>query len=251
MKKIFSVLICILAAVFLLCSCGANVQKIDNSAHNTYPSFDCGTVYNGDTADSASAENGSTQSFENEKTSHIEEKTSETSAGLSEKTDKNAKTEKTDKPTSHAADASQSKTEKEKKNKCTIMIECTTILQNYSRLKESKKEFMPKDGIILKKIETEFTDGESVFDVLVRVCKQKGIQTESTYTPGYGSYYVRGIHQIYEKDCGTKSGWMYNVNGRYPNYGCSSYILKNGDNICWRYTCDGGDDINAVLQGDT
>ena len=117
MKKIFSVLICILAAVFLLCSCGANVQKIDNSAHNTYPSFEGGTVYNGDTAGSASAENGSTQSFENEKTSHIEEKTSETSARLSEKTDKNAKTEKTDKPTSHAADASQSKTEKEAKNK--------------------------------------------------------------------------------------------------------------------------------------
>lgn len=257
MKKIFSVLICILAAVFLLCSCGANVQKIDNSAHNTYPSFEGGTVYDGDTAGSASAENGNTQSPEisgapnEEKTSQREEKTSETSAGLSEKTDKSAKTEKTDKPTSHAAGASQSKTEKEAKNKCTIMIECTTILQNYSRLKESKKEFVPKDGIILKKIETEFTDGESVFDVLVRVCKQKGIQTESTYTPGYGSYYVRGIHQIYEKDCGTKSGWMYNVNGRYPNYGCSSYILKNGDNICWRYTCDGGDDINAVLQGDT
>ena len=257
MKKILSVLICILAAVFLLCSCSANVQKIDNSAHDTYPSFEGSTVYNGDTAGLTSAENGSTQSSEKsgapneEKTSQKEEKTTEPSAKNSEKTEKSAKTEKTDKPTSRAADASQSKTEKETKNKCTIMIECTTILQNYSRLKESKKEFMPKDGIILKKIEAEFADDESVFDVLVRVCKQKGIQIESTYTPGYGSYYVRGIHQIYEKDCGTKSGWMYNVNGRYPNYGCSSYILKNGDNICWRYTCDGGDDINAVLQGDT
>ncbi len=255
MKKIFSVFICILAAVFLLCSCSANVQKIDNSAHNTYPSFEGSTVYNDDTAGLTSAENESTQSSEKsdasneEKTSQREEKNSEASAKNSEKTEKSAKTEKNDKPTSRAANASQSKTEKEIKNKCTIMIECTTILQNYSRLKESKKEFMPKDGIILKKIEAEFSDGESVFDVLVRACKQKGIQIESTYTPGYGSYYVRGIHQIYEKDCGTKSGWMYSVNGIYPNYGCSSYILKNGDNICWRYTCDGGDDINAELQG--
>lgn len=256
MKKIFSVLIFILAAVFLLCSCGANVQKIDNSAHDTYP-FEGSTVYNDDTVRLTSAENESTLSskksdaYGEEKTSQKEEKSSASSTKTSEKTEEGAKTERTGKPTSGAADVSQSKTEKSIKNKCTIMIECTTILQNYSHLKESKKEFMPKDGIILKKIETEFTDGESVFDVLVRVCKQKGIQIESTYTPGYGSYYVRGIHQIYEKDCGTKSGWMYNVNGRYPNYGCSSYILKNGDNICWRYTCDGGDDINAELRGDT
>lgn len=253
MKKIFSALICILAAVFLFCSCGVNVQKIDNSAYDTYP-YEGETVYNDDTAELTSAENQSTRNSEKssdpgeETTKQKITKESPTSAKSSDKTQ--SKTKKTESAAANKADDAQPKTEKTEKNKCTIMIECTTILHNYSRLKESKKEFMPKDGIILKKIETEFSDGESVFDVLVRVCKQKGIQIESTYTPGYGSYYVRGIHQIYEKDCGTKSGWMYSVNGRYPNYGCSSYILKSGDSICWRYTCDGGDDINASLQGD-
>ena len=66
---------------------------------------------------------------------------------------------------------------------------------------------------------------------------------ESSYTPGYDNYYIEGINQIYEKDCGTKSGWMYCVNGTFPNYGCSDYKLKNGDAVEWRYTCDLGSDI--------
>lgn len=33
---------------------------------------------------------------------------------------------------------------------------------------------------------------------------------------------------------------MYNVNGWYPNYGCSRYQVKDGDVVEWRYTCDLG-----------
>ena len=110
-------------------------------------------------------------------------------------------------------------------------------------LKESKKEFLPADGVILRKTTVTFKEGETVFDVLKRVCKENNIQMESSYTPGYDNYYIEGINQIYEKDCGTKSGWMYSVNGTFPNYGCSDYKLKNGDEVEWRYTCDLGEDI--------
>ena len=36
---------------------------------------------------------------------------------------------------------------------------------------------------------------------------------------------------------------MYKVNGWFPNYGCSSYYLKDGDVIEWVYTCDLGKDV--------
>ena len=130
-----------------------------------------------------------------------------------------------------------------KKNTCTFVIECKTILNNMENLKESKKEFLPADGVILRKTTVTFKEGETVFDVLKRVCKENNIQMESSYTPGYDNYYIEGISQIYEKDCGTKSGWMYCVNGTFPNYGCSDYKLKNGDEVEWRYTCDLGEDI--------
>ena len=41
--------------------------------------------------------------------------------------------------------------------------------------------------------------------------------------------YIEGINNLYEFDCGEQSGWMYSVNGWFPNYGCSRYQLKDGD----------------------
>lgn len=48
---------------------------------------------------------------------------------------------------------------------------------------------------------------------------------------------------LYEFDCGKDSGWMYCVNGWYPNYGCSKYTLEDGDTVEWRYTCNLGRDV--------
>ena len=126
---------------------------------------------------------------------------------------------------------------------CTISIDCTTILEHMEDLKETKAEFVPEDGWILKETEVSFKGGETVFDVLRKICGKEGIHLASRFTPLYKSYYVEGINQLYEFDCGKNSGWMYSVNGKYPNYGCSDYELKDGDRIEWRYTCNLGSDV--------
>ena len=90
-----------------------------------------------------------------------------------------------------------------------------------------------------------FYEGESVFNVLLRTCKQQGIHMEFVNTPIYNSAYIEGIHNLYEFDCGQLSGWIYKVNGWSPNYGCSRYALKDGDVIEWQYTCNLGIDIDA------
>ena len=64
----------------------------------------------------------------------------------------------------------------------------------------------------------------------------------------YGSVYIRGINYLYEFSCGPLSGWMYKVNGEYPNYGCSKYKLKDGDVIEWVYTCDLGQDVGGAIK---
>lgn len=128
-------------------------------------------------------------------------------------------------------------------NTCTISISCATILDNMDDLKSSKAEFVPSDGWILAPTEVEFTEGESVHDVLQRVCREAGIQMESSFTPAYNSAYVEGINNLYEFDCGQLSGWMFSVNGWYPNYGCSKYTVNAGDEICWVYTCNLGKDV--------
>ena len=128
---------------------------------------------------------------------------------------------------------------------CTISISCAAILDNMDKCDKNKRELVPEDGWILEPTEVVFFDGESVFQVLKRTCKQQGIHMEFMNTPIYNSAYIEGINNLYEFDVGELSGWMYSVNGWYPNYGCSRYALKDGDVVEWRYTCDLGLDVGG------
>lgn len=133
-------------------------------------------------------------------------------------------------------------------NICTISIVCDTILNNMDNLDAGKEAYVPANGTILATSSVEFEEGETVFDVLNRVCEYAGIQLEYSWTAIYNSYYIEGINNLYEFDCGNESGWMYKVNGWFPNYGCSSYELEDGDNIVWCYTCNG---LGADVGGPT
>ena len=145
--------------------------------------------------------------------------------------------------------ATENTTEAPKKTySCTISIGCSTIFDNLELLRPEKKDYVPDDGVILGTVTATFEEGDTVFEVLKSVCRDYGIQLEYSWTPMYGSYYIEGIHNLYEFDCGDGSGWMYSVNGWFPNYGCSSYELKQGDVIKWLYTCDLGADVGSEMH---
>ncbi len=128
---------------------------------------------------------------------------------------------------------------------CTISISCETVLNHMDWLDPAKTDLIPEDGWVLAPVEVTFYEGESVFHVLQRTCKQQAIHLEFENIPLYNSAYIEGIQNLYEFDCGELSGWMYHVNGWFPNYGSSRYALKDGDVICWEYTCDLGADIGG------
>lgn len=127
-------------------------------------------------------------------------------------------------------------------NTCTFVIECKTILNNKDKLKKGLEKYVPDDAVIFSGT-VGFDSGESVYDILRRICDENSIQMEASYTPAFSSYYVEGINNLYEFDCGQGSGWMYSVNGVFPNYGCSSYKPANNDKIAFRYTCELGYDL--------
>ena len=135
--------------------------------------------------------------------------------------------------------------EKQAAGSYTFSISCATILDNLDQLKASKADYVPDDGVILPVTETTFYEGETVFDVLQRLCRENDTPMESSWSPMYNSAYIEGIAQLYEFDCGELSGWMYSVNGTYPNYGCSKYTLQDGDVVRWVYTCDLGEDVGG------
>lgn len=221
-KKIVSFILIVLMSL-MLCSCGVKITKTDNTISTTVSETKAKTTEN------------LTQN-------------SITTAKVKETSAKTITTEMTTATTEKST---------EKQVVCTVEISCESILANTDKLKENKREFLPEDGSILKSVNVTVAQGKTAFDVIKKVCSENvcednckycrnnGIQLDYVFTPGYDSYYIRGIHQIYEKDCGSQSGWMYCVNDEFPNCGCSQYKVKNGDVIKFIYTCNSGDDLNT------
>ena len=85
--------------------------------------------------------------------------------------------------------------------------------------------------------------------MLSAAANMNGISVDTKWTTQYGGVYVTAIAGLEEMMVGRWSGWMYSVNGEYPNYGASSYNLKDGDKVEWRYTCNLGSDVGDKYEG--
>lgn len=140
-------------------------------------------------------------------------------------------------PPEASSEPTRAPQEENKKTECSLTVTCAEVFSHMDQLSESAKKVIPADGIMIQGT-YEFTQGDTVFDVLKRVCAEKKIHLDYVFTPLYGTYYIKGIHNLYEFDCGDESGWMYSVNGKEPDVGCSQYKVKKNDNIVFYYTCE-------------
>lgn len=151
-----------------------------------------------------------------------------------EKTTKTKNTKETTKTTtaskneSTAQTAENQTTEAKQEQSCEFLISCKTVLSNKSALQSNYQ--VPAGGKIYEK-KMEFEEGDTVMDVL----KRTGVDIDVS------KGYVAGIDGLYEFDCGKNSGWMYRVNGKFPNYMAGKCKLHDGDKVEWLYTCVRGD----------
>lgn len=135
---------------------------------------------------------------------------------------------------SGSQNASSGQQKPEKKNiTVTISVDCkTAVNEGYAAA-----EAISSSGTILGNKSITLKKGASVYDAL----KQTGLVVGSS-TSGMGTY-VYSIQSLAEKACGPGSGWLYMVNGSFPQTSCSKYELKDGDRVKWRYTCNDGKDL--------
>jgi len=131
----------------------------------------------------------------------------------------------------------------------TLSVRAHTILYNMHLLHRDKHELVPEDGWIFPPEEVVVYEGESVFNVLQREMRRHRIHMVARWTPIFNSAYVEAINNLYEFDVGPLSGWMYSVNGWFPNFGASRYLLSPGDVIEWVYTVDLGRDLGVMWLG--
>ena len=121
---------------------------------------------------------------------------------------------------------------------CTVTIECATVLAHMDDLSPGKTELIPADGVLLPETAVAFSEGDTVFDVLQRVCRERKIPMEFSFTPIYNSAYIEGIYNLYEFDVGDGSGWMYKVNGVIVDQYMNAQTVSNRDNIVVFFTKD-------------
>ncbi len=87
----------------------------------------------------------------------------------------------------------------------------------------------------------EVSSKATVYDLFTEVLeKEKLYQSgaENNYVKSITAPKVLGGYTLGEFDNGPNSGWMYNVNGQYPNVGLQSYELSQGDSVVWHYVDD-------------
>lgn len=134
----------------------------------------------------------------------------------------------------------------------TFSINCKSVLDHYDKLDPSLQDekYVPKDGYILKPTEYEINKGDTPLDILEYVTKENKMQLDyiSAEKSSFGTAYVKGINHLYEFSCGEMSGWGFEVNGEYPNKGCSEYELKDGDVVEWVYMCSFEEDMESSTE---
>lgn len=102
------------------------------------------------------------------------------------------------------------------------------------------------EGDIVEPITVTLLSGDTAFTLLKRVLDNRSIAL--AYSGSEESLYVKAIDNLSEFDKGPESGWMYTVNGSFPNKSAGSYSLNNGDVVRWQYTKDLGKDIGNKVN---
>lgn len=117
-----------------------------------------------------------------------------------------------------------------------LSVDCKTVLDNMEKLSDEAKKIIPQDGVILEKQAYAIKKGDTALSILLRALRHYKIPISVK-----GDSYVEGINNLFEFDCGNRSGWLVKVNGKLINVAASKYFLNEGDVIEWRYTCEIGD----------
>lgn len=127
----------------------------------------------------------------------------------------------------------------------TLFVQGSIVLANEKpKMVELSIVISAESGEIpLPSAEVEIEEGDTVLDALIKGTKEHGIDLE--YSGSGESAYVEGISGVYEFDRGPGSGWMYRVNGIFPNRGAGVVLVVPGDKVEWLYTTDLGGDIGA------
>ena len=131
-----------------------------------------------------------------------------------------------------------------------ISAECLAALHRMDSIDTAVNpaEIIPQDGVVIQTTEVMLPEGSTAFDALIAAAREKRIRVDYSGS-GFGTY-IKGIGGVYEFGFGELSGWMYRVNGEFPQTSVSDYVLHEGDVVEFTYTTDLGRDVGEVYSSE-
>ena len=151
----------------------------------------------------------------------------------------NAATVPTTLPTPTAADTQNPTSKNQEKEEITVFltVDCHTAVEWGLLEKEpTYQSTIPQNGILFSGAVT-VREGDSALTAIKKALKSEHLAYKITPSSGY----ISSVGGLSERQCGATSGWMYRVNGVFPNLSSKYYTLQEGDKLELLYTCQKGD----------
>ena len=123
-----------------------------------------------------------------------------------------------------------------------IQIRCDEVAEAPEMLTDpALAEYIPEDGIALARLKYIAKEGDSVLQILEKICKNNNIEVKKTEDG-----LIEAIGYLKNGDCGEGSCWVYTVDGKLMSDNPAYCKVKGGEEIVWAFTLNGGSKIENV-----
>lgn len=235
MKRLIQLLSVTVVTIVVFTGCKAKEinSYVENEMSNTV-SYESSQV--SDNKDSS--ENVSISSEISKRVSSVTEKNKVSSKTDDLKTKKNDKKSNKNNSSFVSSNITSSNIVKPQTINVSVSIDCI----NAYNLGNSTAKLISDNGVMFSQKLT-LKSGATVYDALKAAEAANSRMLVGASTSALGVY-VYSIGSLAEKAEGAESGWLFLVNGKLQSASCSSYLLNDNDSVRWRYTCNGGGDVN-------
>ena len=128
-----------------------------------------------------------------------------------------------------------------KKGDMTVTFRLIGSLQATQDVNLTTDSYLPEYVTWIPTTKYELASNATVYDLFTEALSDAGLTSigaESNYVKTIYAPSCLGGYALSEFKNGTRSGWMYTINGSHPNYGLKEQTLKDGDVVVWHYVND-------------
>lgn len=123
-----------------------------------------------------------------------------------------------------------------------VQIRCDEVSEAPEKLTDQALVgYIPEDGVAMARLKYIANEGDSVLEILEKICKNNNIEMKETEDG-----HIDAIGNLKTGDCGEGSGWVYLVNGKQRSEKPADCKVTDGDEIVWAFTLDGRKGIENV-----